>query len=45
MRHFYDGAGGERQLRLSVSALDPARITTGLDRLAGFITERREVSP
>lgn len=45
MRHFYDGAGGERQLRLSVSALDPARITTGLDRLAGFINARREVSP
>jgi (S)-3,5-dihydroxyphenylglycine transaminase len=45
MRHFYDGAGGERQLRLSVSALDPARIDTGLDRLAGFINHwRKEAS-
>ncbi|GHE98080.1 PLP-dependent aminotransferase family protein [Streptomyces griseoluteus] len=40
MRHFYDGVGGERQLRLSCSLLDPDTLDTGLDRLAAFITDQ-----
>jgi (S)-3,5-dihydroxyphenylglycine transaminase len=39
MRHFYDGPGGEHQLRLSVSAVTPQQIDLGLDRLAALITE------
>lgn len=42
MRHFYAGAGGERQLRLSVSAVTPEQIELGLDRFAAFVTHRRE---
>ncbi|MFF6877089.1 MULTISPECIES: aminotransferase class I/II-fold pyridoxal phosphate-dependent enzyme [unclassified Streptomyces] len=38
--HFYDGGGGERQLRLSVSAVTPEEIETGLDRLAAFLREQ-----
>jgi (S)-3,5-dihydroxyphenylglycine transaminase len=40
MRHFYSGAGGERQLRLSCSSLDAAQIEVGLDRLAAFFADR-----
>ncbi len=39
MRHFYDGPGGEHQLRLSISAVTPEQIDLGLDRLAALITE------
>lgn len=39
MLHFYGGAGGEHQLRLSCSSLDTAQIDDGLDRLTAFITE------
>ncbi|MFD5871148.1 PLP-dependent aminotransferase family protein [Streptomyces sp. NPDC060322] len=39
MRHFYDGPGGEHQLRLAVSAVTPQQIDLGLDRLAALITE------
>ncbi|GGM47369.1 GntR family transcriptional regulator [Micromonospora sonchi] len=39
MRHFYGGAGGEHQLRLSCSSLDGDRIEQGLDRLAAFLIE------
>jgi (S)-3,5-dihydroxyphenylglycine transaminase len=39
MRHFYDGPGGEHQLRLSISAVTPQQIDLGLDRLAALITE------
>ncbi|MFE1994478.1 aminotransferase-like domain-containing protein [Streptomyces parvulus] len=34
MSHFYDGRGGEHQLRLSVSVVSPDEIEAGLDRLA-----------
>lgn len=34
MSHFYDGQGGENQLRLSVSVVSPDEIDAGLDRLA-----------
>ncbi|MFJ1608831.1 PLP-dependent aminotransferase family protein [Streptomyces sp. NPDC088253] len=40
MSHFYDGAGGEHQLRLSVSAVTARQIDLGLDRLAALITDR-----
>jgi (S)-3,5-dihydroxyphenylglycine transaminase len=40
MHHFYAGNGGERQLRLSYSQLEPASIATGLDRLAALIADR-----
>ncbi|MCY0931125.1 PLP-dependent aminotransferase family protein [Streptomyces sp. H27-H1] len=39
MRHFYDGPGGEHQLRLSTSAVTPQQIDLGLDRLAALIKE------
>jgi (S)-3,5-dihydroxyphenylglycine transaminase len=41
MSHFYDGAGGETQLRLSCSSLTPKDIETGLNRLAGLVAEQR----
>jgi (S)-3,5-dihydroxyphenylglycine transaminase len=38
MSYFYpDGRGGERQLRLSFSALTPGRVREGVDRLARFV--------
>nr|WP_145487413.1 MULTISPECIES: PLP-dependent aminotransferase family protein [Streptomyces] len=40
MHHFYDGAGGERQLRLSCSLLEPHTLDEGLDRLAAFIRDQ-----
>ncbi|WP_327358872.1 aminotransferase-like domain-containing protein [Streptomyces sp. NBC_01304] len=39
MSHFYDGRGGENQLRLSVSVVSPAEIEAGLDRLAMLIAD------
>lgn len=42
MRHFYARGGGERQLRLSVSAVTADQIELGLDRFAAFVTHRRE---
>lgn len=39
MRYFHDGPGGERQLRLSCSALDRERIEAGLDRLQALIED------
>jgi (S)-3,5-dihydroxyphenylglycine transaminase len=37
MMYFYDGEGGENQLRLSISALRPAQIEDGLDRLLALV--------
>ncbi|MEU1289570.1 PLP-dependent aminotransferase family protein [Kitasatospora sp. NPDC005856] len=37
MSHFYPGAGGEHQLRLSVSQVDPATVDRGLDALAALL--------
>lgn len=37
MTYFYDGAGGNRRLRLSCSLLDSENIYIGLDRLAALI--------
>lgn len=39
MTYFYDGDGGENQLRLSISALAPAQIEDGLDRLLAMISD------
>ncbi|MGW2559430.1 aminotransferase-like domain-containing protein [Streptomyces sp. NPDC001514] len=36
MHHFYGGAAGFHQIRLSFSVLTPEQITEGLDRLASF---------
>jgi (S)-3,5-dihydroxyphenylglycine transaminase len=38
--HFYDGGGGEQQLRLSVSSVTPEEIEAGLDRLAAFLRDQ-----
>ena len=38
MQDFYLADGGARQLRLSCSAIEPAEIPAGVDRLARFIT-------
>jgi (S)-3,5-dihydroxyphenylglycine transaminase len=43
MHHFYAGAGGFSQLRLSCSVVTPAQIETGLDRLAAFVREESSV--
>ncbi|MEU0060994.1 PLP-dependent aminotransferase family protein [Streptomyces sp. NPDC006334] len=40
MHHFYAGAGGFRQMRLSFSVLTPAEVNEGLDRLAAFVAHR-----
>ncbi|WP_457032526.1 aminotransferase-like domain-containing protein [Kitasatospora sp. P5_F3] len=40
MRHFYSGAGGEHQLRLSISSLTDHQIDDGLDRLAALFAEQ-----
>ncbi|WP_347232845.1 aminotransferase class I/II-fold pyridoxal phosphate-dependent enzyme [Streptomyces silvensis] len=40
MCHFYSGAGGDRQLRLSVSLVTEDEIEEGLDRLAALVAER-----
>nr|WP_254909993.1 PLP-dependent aminotransferase family protein [Micromonospora sp. NBS 11-29] len=40
MHHFYAGAGGLHQLRLSYSLLTPDQIVLGLDRLAAFVADR-----
>ncbi len=40
MCHFYSGAGGENQLRLSVSSLTGKWIDEGLDRLAALFAEQ-----
>ncbi|MEU3934971.1 PLP-dependent aminotransferase family protein [Streptomyces sp. NPDC029044] len=40
MHHFYAGAGGFRQMRLSFSVLTPSAINEGLDRLAAFVAHR-----
>ena len=37
MSYFYPEGGGERQIRLSFSALTPDRIREGVARLAAFI--------
>jgi (S)-3,5-dihydroxyphenylglycine transaminase len=42
MRHFYDGDGGENQLRLSVSVVTPHQIDSGLDRLQALVRSRVE---
>ncbi len=39
MAHFYDGGEPVRALRLSVSAVTPAQIDAGLDRLAALIAD------
>ncbi|MFD9588370.1 PLP-dependent aminotransferase family protein [Streptomyces sp. NPDC059980] len=39
MSHFYDGRGGENQLRLSVSVVSPDEMEAGLDRLAMLIAD------
>ncbi|MFH8342930.1 PLP-dependent aminotransferase family protein [Streptomyces sp. AM6-12] len=39
MHHFYSGAGGSHQIRLSFSVLSPEQIDTGLDRLAAFVAQ------
>ncbi|MER7458737.1 PLP-dependent aminotransferase family protein [Micromonospora sp. NPDC126480] len=39
MAHFYDGGKPVRALRLSVSAVTPAQIDAGLDRLTALITD------
>ncbi len=44
MRYF-QSAGGEQQIRLSVSYLEPERIRSGIDRLADFIEDRCAVPP
>ncbi|MER5883124.1 PLP-dependent aminotransferase family protein [Streptomyces sp. NPDC001941] len=38
MHHFYAGGGARRDIRLSVSHLEPDEIETGLDRLARFVS-------
>ncbi|MGC5346464.1 PLP-dependent aminotransferase family protein [Streptomyces sp. DT24] len=45
MSDFYLDGGGETQLRLSCSALDPARIKEGVAALAAFITEQTREAP
>ncbi|MFI6639128.1 PLP-dependent aminotransferase family protein [Streptomyces sp. NPDC050504] len=40
MRYFYEGRGGERQLRLSISAADPAGIEAGLESLRDFVAAK-----
>ncbi|MEU9030707.1 PLP-dependent aminotransferase family protein [Streptomyces sp. NPDC048383] len=37
MRHFYAGAAGSNQIRLSFSVLDPERIRLGIARLASLV--------
>jgi len=39
MMYFYDGEGGENQLRLSISVLRPAQIEDGLDRLLALVED------
>lgn len=39
MSHFYQGFGGENQLRLSISAVDRAGVDLGLDRLRALIDD------
>lgn len=39
MEHFYAGGGGDRQIRLSCSYLDPREIDEGVRRLAAFLTK------
>lgn len=41
MHHFYDGAGGLTQVRLSFSVLTPEEIFLGLDRLAKLVDDLR----
>jgi len=45
MRHFYDGPGGEHQLRLSISSVTPVQIDLGLDRLAALVADRLGAGP
>lgn len=40
MTHFYDGDGGENQIRLSGSVLDPQEIERGLDRLLRLVQDQ-----
>ncbi|MFD8144102.1 PLP-dependent aminotransferase family protein [Streptomyces sp. NPDC059708] len=40
MRHFYGGAGGTHQIRLSFSVLTPEQIDLGLGRLAALVHNR-----
>ena len=37
MSYFYPQAGGEHEMRLSFSCLEPAEIEEGIRRLASFI--------
>ncbi|WP_327279929.1 PLP-dependent aminotransferase family protein [Streptomyces sp. NBC_00597] len=39
MEHFYVGGGGEQQIRLSCSYLDPGEIDEGVRRLSAFLTK------
>lgn len=39
MRDFYDMNGGERQIRLSISALDSEQIDLGVDRLRALVED------
>jgi (S)-3,5-dihydroxyphenylglycine transaminase len=41
MSHFYDGTGGEHQVRLACSQLTPGQIETGLDRFAALVSDVR----
>jgi (S)-3,5-dihydroxyphenylglycine transaminase len=43
MRDFYQGKGGENQLRLSCSTLSPDSISEGVERLAGFVSGRERI--
>lgn len=45
MSHFYLGPGGERELRLSCSYLDPAQIEEGVARLAAFLADLGPTDP
>ncbi|GGU32543.1 aminotransferase-like domain-containing protein [Lentzea flava] len=44
MHHFYGGAGGHNQLRLSCSSVTPAQIPEGLDRLAALVSDVRRAA-
>ncbi|WP_405709621.1 MULTISPECIES: PLP-dependent aminotransferase family protein [unclassified Streptomyces] len=45
MSHFYQGSGGENQLRLCVSAVDTEQIDAGLDRLRSLIDDLADKPP
>ena len=45
MSHFYNGSGGEKQLRLFVSALQPQQIEEGVGRVSRFILGKLDSQP